>query len=147
VDTGSGLSYHTRITAHELVSILRSAAGFEPDGDTALSQAWLNSLSVAGTDGTLSGRFRAGDVRGRIRGKTGTLSTAIALSVILDVDPQRPLAFSLVTNGDAPLSKGYVRRAHEQVVGLLCRYLARTRKFDPTAPAAAPQEATPELPP
>jgi len=149
VDTGSGLSYHTRITAHELVSILRSAAGFEPDGDATLSQAWLNSLSVAGTDGTLSSRFRAGDVRGRIRGKTGTLSTAIALSGILDVDPQRPLAFSLITNGDAPLSKGYVRRAHEQVVGLLCRYLARTRKGAdgepvPVSPALS---APPEPPP
>jgi D-alanyl-D-alanine carboxypeptidase/D-alanyl-D-alanine-endopeptidase (penicillin-binding protein 4) len=149
VDTGSGLSYHTRITTHELVSILRSAAGFEPDGDTAVSQAWLNSLSVAGTDGTLSSRFRAGDVRGRIRGKTGTLSTAIALSGILDFDPQRPLAFSLVTNGDAPLSKGYVRRAHEQVVGLLCRYLARTRKPDGTTPVVptTPPLESPELPP
>jgi D-alanyl-D-alanine carboxypeptidase len=147
VDTGSGLSYHTRITAHELVSILRSAAGFDPDGDSALSQAWLSSLSVAGTDGTLSSRFRAGDVRGRIRGKTGTLSNAIALSGILDFDPQRPLAFSLVTNGDAPLSKGYVRRAHEQVVALLCHYLARTRKpGDGAAPLPAVQPPL-ELPP
>jgi PBP4 family serine-type D-alanyl-D-alanine carboxypeptidase len=151
VDTGSGLSYHTRITAHELVSILRSAAGFGPDGDSALSHAWLASLSVAGTDGTLSSRFRAGDVRGRIRGKTGTLSTAIALSGILDVDPQRPLAFSLVTNGDAPLSKGYVRRAHEQVVGLLCRYLTRTQKTTelpvlPPGQHAPPAQPGPPIP-
>ncbi|HSS03074.1 MAG TPA: D-alanyl-D-alanine carboxypeptidase, partial [Kofleriaceae bacterium] len=149
VDTGSGLSYHTRISAHELVSILRSAAGFEPDGDSALSQAWLSSLSVAGTDGTLSSRFRAGELRGHVRGKTGTLSNAIALSGILDFDPQRPLAFSLVTNGDAPLSKGYVRRAHEQVVGLLCRYLARTRKPDAAGPPPppVPQELPAEPPP
>src|SRR4029079_12410654 len=38
-DTGWGLSSHTRITAHELVAILRSAAGFEPDGDATVSQA------------------------------------------------------------------------------------------------------------
>jgi D-alanyl-D-alanine carboxypeptidase/D-alanyl-D-alanine-endopeptidase (penicillin-binding protein 4) len=141
VDTGSGLSYRTRITAHELVAILRSAAGFAPDGDAALSHAWLDSLSIAGTDGTLSSRFRASEMRGRIRGKTGTLATAIALSGILDVDPQRPLAFSLVTNGDTPLSKGYVRRAHEQVVALLCRYLARTQK-----PGDAPAIPLPPLP-
>ncbi|TMQ12503.1 MAG: D-alanyl-D-alanine carboxypeptidase/D-alanyl-D-alanine-endopeptidase [Deltaproteobacteria bacterium] len=128
VDTGSGLSYRTRITAHELVSIVRSAAGFVPDSDAAQSRAWLDSLSVGGTDGTLSSRFRSGDVRGRLRGKTGTMSTAIALSGVLEVDPQRPLAFSLVTNGDSPLSSRYVRRAHEQLVGLLCRYLAVTRK-------------------
>jgi len=137
VDTGSGLSYHTRITTHELVSIVRSAAGYAADGDPALSHAWLDSLSIAGTDGTLSHRFQAGDVRGRIRGKTGTLSTVIALSGVLDIDPQRPLAFSLVTNGDSPLSPRYIRRAHEQVVGLLCRYLARTRK-----PTSAPAPAT-----
>jgi D-alanyl-D-alanine carboxypeptidase/D-alanyl-D-alanine-endopeptidase (penicillin-binding protein 4) len=145
VDTGSGLSYHTRITAHELVSIVRSAAGFAPDGDAALSHAWLDSLSIAGTDGTLSSRFRAGDVRGRIRGKTGTLSTVIALSGVLDVDPDRPLAFSLVTNGDTPLSARFVRRTHEQLVGLLCRYLARTRKPVPAAPRATPQ--APPAPP
>jgi serine-type D-Ala-D-Ala carboxypeptidase/endopeptidase (penicillin-binding protein 4) len=142
VDTGSGLSYHTRITTHELVSIVRSAAGFAPDGDAALSHAWLDSLSIAGTDGTLSGRFRAGDVRGRIRGKTGTLSTAIALSGVLDIDPARPLAFSLVTNGDTPLSARYIRRAHEQLIGLLCRYLRKTQKApDPAAPAVAPPPA------
>jgi D-alanyl-D-alanine carboxypeptidase/D-alanyl-D-alanine-endopeptidase (penicillin-binding protein 4) len=152
VDTGSGLSYHTRITAHELVSIVRSAAGFASGaagagpGDAALARAWLDSLSIAGTDGTLSHRFRGGDVRGRIRGKTGTLSTAIALSGVLDVDPQRPLAFSLVTNGDTPLSKAYVRRAHEQVVALLCRYLARTQKapIAPVLPVVTPAPTEPD---
>jgi D-alanyl-D-alanine carboxypeptidase/D-alanyl-D-alanine-endopeptidase (penicillin-binding protein 4) len=149
VDTGSGLSYHTRITPHELVSIVRSAAGFTADGDAALSQAWLDSLSIAGTDGTLSGRFRAGDVRGRIRGKTGTLSTVVALSGVLDIDPQRPLAFSLVTNGDTPLSTRYIRRAHEQLVSLICRYAARSQKPSsgaavvPAVPAHAPPAATP----
>ncbi|HEU4728128.1 MAG TPA: D-alanyl-D-alanine carboxypeptidase/D-alanyl-D-alanine-endopeptidase [Kofleriaceae bacterium] len=144
VDTGSGLSYHTRITPHELVSIVRSAAGFAPDGDAQLARAWLDSLSIAGTDGTLSSRFRAGDVRGRIRGKTGTLSTVIALSGVLDVDPGRPLAFSLVTNGDTPLSPRYVRRAHEQVLSLLCRY-AKSAQQTP-APSVATDAAPPVSP-
>jgi len=135
VDTGSGLSYHTRITAHELVSIVRSAAGFAPDGDATLAHAWLDSLSISGTDGTLTNRFRAGGVRGKLHAKTGTLSTVIALSGILDVDPQRPLAFSLVTNGDTPLSARYVRGIHEQLVGLLCRYLNKTQKAAPATPA------------
>jgi serine-type D-Ala-D-Ala carboxypeptidase/endopeptidase (penicillin-binding protein 4) len=143
VDTGSGLSYQTRITPQELVSIVRSAGGFTSDPDE-LSDAWLDSLSIAGTDGTLSTRFRTGDIRGKIRGKTGTLSTSIALSGILDLDPQRPLAFALVTNATTTLSKGHVRKAHDQVIGLLCRYLARTRPRDEQRtvagePAAAPQ--------
>lgn len=143
VDSGSGLSYRTRISPHELVSIVRSAGGFTPDGDAALAKAWLDSLSIAGTDGTLSSRFRGGEIRGRIRGKTGTLSTVIALSGVLDTDPQRPLAFSLVTNGDGPLSPRYVRYAHEQLVSLLCRYLARTRKTPGPAPAHVPLAAPP----
>ncbi|MGE5186770.1 MAG: D-alanyl-D-alanine carboxypeptidase/D-alanyl-D-alanine-endopeptidase [Acidobacteriota bacterium] len=143
VDTGSGLSYHTRISPHELVQIVRSAAGFAPDSDQATAHAWLASLSIGGTDGTLTRRFRDAFTRGRLHGKTGTLSTVIALSGVLEVDPARPLAFSIITNGDRPLAKRYVRKAHEQVVGLICKYLARTAKTPPAAaafvtPAAAP---------
>jgi len=136
VDTGSGLSYQTKITPHELVSVVRGAAGFLPESDPALARAWLDSLSVSGTDGTLSRRFMAPDVRGRIRAKTGSLSTVIALSGLLDVDPMRPLAFSIVTNGDRPLSKGYVRKAQEQVIATICKYLAKTTKAPP--PPAQP---------
>jgi PBP4 family serine-type D-alanyl-D-alanine carboxypeptidase len=148
VDTGSGLSYRTRISAHELVSIVRSAAGYGPDSDPTLSHAWLDSLSIAGTDGTLASRFRSGDLRGRLRGKTGTLSTAIALSGVLDFDPARPLAFALVTNGQTPLSKRQVRQAHEQLIGLLRRYLATTQRTPAAAPApvAAPIPAPPASP-
>ncbi len=139
IDTGSGLSYRTQITPHELVSIVRSAGGFAGDSDVAAAKAWLHSLSVAGTDGTLMHRFRGSDIRGRIMGKTGTLATAIALSGVLEVDPQRPLAFSLVTNTDVPLSKPIIRRAHEQVIAELCKYLAKTSsRLAPIPPHVAP---------
>jgi D-alanyl-D-alanine carboxypeptidase/D-alanyl-D-alanine-endopeptidase (penicillin-binding protein 4) len=150
VDTGSGLSYQTRISPRELVSIVRSAGGYG-DVDPALSRAWLDSLSVGGTDGTLGHRFRAPDVRGRLRGKTGSLSTAIALSGLLDIDPSRPLAFSIVTNTDRPLTKPYVRKAHEQLVTLVCKYLERTAKKGASGsglPASGvPETAGHEAPP
>jgi D-alanyl-D-alanine carboxypeptidase len=146
IDTGSGLSYRTQISPQELVSVVRSAAGFVP-GDTSrpAAEAWLHSLSVAGTDGTLARRFRGTSAAGRIFGKTGTLSTSIALSGVLDLDPQRPLAFALVTNSDAPLPSRYVRRAHELVLGEICKYLARTSPPLAAAPArpAAPAPAAP----
>jgi serine-type D-Ala-D-Ala carboxypeptidase/endopeptidase (penicillin-binding protein 4) len=146
LDTGSGLSYRTQITPHELVSVVRSAGGFGTDTDPEASRAWLHSLSVGGMDGTLQFRFREGDVRGRVIAKTGSLSTVIALSGILDIDPQRPLAFSLVTNTDTPLEKYYVRKAHEQVVGAICQYITRTTTR-PTKPAApAPNVAAPANP-
>jgi len=140
VDTGSGLSYRTRITPHELVSIFRNAAGFTDDVAPDTAHAWLDSLSIAGTDGTLVHRFQKSELRGHIHGKTGSLSTVIALSGVLDIDPLRPLVFSIVTNGDRPLSKGYIRRAHEQVIGLLSKYIEKTTKT--VMPAPKPEPAT-----
>ena len=158
LDTGSGLSYNTQISSQELVSIVRSAAGFVPD-DTSrpAADAWLHSLSIAGTDGTLANRFRGTNAAGRILGKTGTLATVIALSGVLDIDPQRPLVFSLVTNSDAPLPLKFTRRAHELVLAEICRYLSKTSAHPPaaasppppmapTAPAPPPAPAPPAAP-
>jgi serine-type D-Ala-D-Ala carboxypeptidase/endopeptidase (penicillin-binding protein 4) len=138
IDTGSGLSYRTQLTTTDLVSIVRSAGGFNGETDARVAQAWLSSLAISATDGTLRGRFKNTNAAGRIHGKTGTLSTAIAISGILDIDPARPLAFSLVTNADAPLSKVLVRRAHEQVVGEICKYLSKTSKTTPIQTHVAP---------
>lgn len=147
IDTGSGLSYKTLITPTELVRIIRAAGGFmehatptdEPD---AIAQAWLDSLAIAGHDGTLRSRVRNADMRARIRGKTGTLSTVIAMSGIVEIDPTHPLAFALVTNTDTPLSKRNVRRAHDQVMSTLCKYLAKTTKATASTPAPAEPELT-----
>jgi serine-type D-Ala-D-Ala carboxypeptidase/endopeptidase (penicillin-binding protein 4) len=143
LDTGSGLSYRTEISARALVSVIRGAGGFQTN-DTDVARAWRHSLAIAGRDGTLKHRFRASSLGGRVIGKTGTLSTVIALSGILDVDPQRPLAFALVTNTDTPLSKRLVRSAHEQVIREISAYVEKT-----AARIVAPQpsdEAAPELP-
>ena len=137
VDTGSGLSYRTRISPTELVSIVRSAAGYSADSDPALGKAWLDSLAIARTDGTLRHRMRGRDLDVRVRGKTGTLSTVIAVSGLLDLDPDHPLVFALVTNTKRPLAKGAVRRAHDQVLGALCHYVAATQKA-PNALVAPP---------
>ena len=140
VDTGSGLSYRTKISPTELVSIVRSAAGYAQDSDPTLGAAWTSSLSIAGTDGTLRHRVRGAEIAARVRGKTGTLSTAIAMSGLVDVDPDHPLAFALVTNTKRPLSKAAVRKAHDQVIGALCTYVAKTSKANPlvATPTAAP---------
>jgi D-alanyl-D-alanine carboxypeptidase/D-alanyl-D-alanine-endopeptidase (penicillin-binding protein 4) len=145
IDTGSGLSYRTRLSPEQLVAVVRGAGGFaEDDHDPALHQAWLDSLSIGGTDGTLGRRFRGHDLRGHLRGKTGTLSNVIALSGVLDVDPTRPLVFSIVSNGHSPGAKNSVRAAHEQVLGVLCRYLAASH---PAGTVAAPADAAAAVPP
>jgi len=148
LDSGSGLSYFSRVTTRDLVSIIRSAAGFADIADTKLTTAWVDSLAVSGTDGTLAGRLRTPEMRGRIHAKTGTLSTAIALSGVLDADPDRPLAFSIVTNGDRPLRKDRVRKAHDQIVAALYNYIVKTAKVAiqplPLPPADVDHSIVPE---
>ncbi len=147
LDTGSGLSYRTQISSKELVSVVRSAAGYTKDADAITARNWRDSLSIAGTDGTLRYRFRGTDIRGgKIIGKTGTLSNVIAFSGILDLDPARPLAFSLVTNSDSALSKPITRKAHEQVIAEICKYLAKTARIPSKLPIA-PAPGTTGRPP
>jgi hypothetical protein len=52
--------------------------------------------------------------------------------------------FSIITNGDRPLSKGYIRRAHEKVIGLLSKYIEKTTKT--VVPAPKPEPATTTAP-
>jgi D-alanyl-D-alanine carboxypeptidase/D-alanyl-D-alanine-endopeptidase (penicillin-binding protein 4) len=139
VDTGSGLSRETRFSTRQIVDVLRIAAGYAaaPDGpDPARAKAYFESLSVAASDGTLRARFKGTPIAAHLRGKTGTLRDVVALAGILDVDPARPLAFALVTNGHPESLKVRVKKAHEQLVGLLCDYVHATG-----TPAAAPVAA------
>ncbi len=150
LDTGSGRHRIAPASPQELVSVVRAAGGYAPGSDENVAKAWVGSLSIAGTDGTLRHRFRVPDIQGHIRGKTGTLSTAIALTGILDIDAARPLAFSIVTNTFRPLKKAYVRKAHEQLVGLLAKYVAATAKPLTLTPGPTPTTisapTTPPLP-
>ncbi len=138
VDTGSGLSRQTQLSARNIAEVLRVAGGFVDKREHDPShRLWLDSLAFADgsvRDGTLRGRFRAGLV-GRLRGKTGTLSTSIALSGVLEADPEHPLVFSIVTNGSSPLPKGRVRAGHDRIIALLGQYL--TRRAGSRVPASA----------
>jgi len=142
VDTGSGLSYRTQFSPRQIVSVVRAASGLvsrdgeDPAHAAACADAWKTSLAVGGVDGTLRGRFRSTGLRGRVHGKTGTLSTVIALSGLLEGPNGRTLAFSLVTNGHTPSRKNHIRRAHEDVLVVLDRYLAGLAKSEPGAEAS-----------
>ena len=66
IDNGSGLSRSAKIDAKSLATMLDHA--YERYG-----QRWMNTLSVAGVDGTIKKRFRGTIVRNRAWMKTGTL--------------------------------------------------------------------------
>ena len=90
---GSGLSRHTLVAPRAVIKLLKYMAASPRFG------AYLDSLPVAGGDGTLAERFRGSPGRGRIRAKTGTMEHVNALAGYLELPSGERLAFSIMGNG------------------------------------------------
>jgi D-alanyl-D-alanine carboxypeptidase/D-alanyl-D-alanine-endopeptidase (penicillin-binding protein 4) len=137
IDTGSGLSYKTELSARQVVAVLRAGLGLEEATllrDQPVQDAYRRSLAIGGVDGTIRKRFKTLDAT--VLGKTGTLARVVSIAGVIDVDG-RQLVFSLITNGHAPHWKGRVRDGHERLVGLLCEYLHKLPPEDSGLPAVA----------
>jgi D-alanyl-D-alanine carboxypeptidase/D-alanyl-D-alanine-endopeptidase (penicillin-binding protein 4) len=127
---------------------LFEAAAFGGDrGDV-----FIDSLAIAGVDGTLRGRFRGSPVEGRFRGKTGTLNGVISLSGFVSIGDGDTVSFAIVTNGHRHRRRMGVRFEHSAMVKAMMRYLeARraARQQVPVAPsvgaAAGPEAIAPAL--
>ncbi|MEP6705332.1 MAG: D-alanyl-D-alanine carboxypeptidase/D-alanyl-D-alanine-endopeptidase [Acidobacteriota bacterium] len=91
---GSGLSRHNLITPAAVVQ-LYSYMGRR----SRFSQAWRDSLTIGGVDGTLRNRFKGTKAAGNVRGKTGTIDQVSALSGYVKTAGGEELAFSMVVNG------------------------------------------------
>jgi serine-type D-Ala-D-Ala carboxypeptidase/endopeptidase (penicillin-binding protein 4) len=65
---GSGLSRHNLITPEAVVQLYTYMGR-----QSRYSQAWRDSLTIGGVDGTLANRFRGTKAAGNVRGKTGTI--------------------------------------------------------------------------
>ena len=101
---GSGLSGLDRLTAAAVVALLE--AGLE-SGE--LRDAFLQSLPVAGVDGTLEDRLRARPARGQVIAKTGTTRLASALSGFV----RDRYVFAVIQNG-RPISTYWARIAQDR---------------------------------
>ena len=94
-DGGSGLSRENRVSASAMVAVL-AAAYHGPHADVM-----LESLSVAGTDGTLKNRFgepSMQSLRGRVFGKSGYVNNVSTLSGYLHGRDGKWYAFSVLVN-------------------------------------------------
>ncbi len=90
------MSMDDRIAPRALAKLL-AYASHQPWG-----AAWRETLPVAGVDGTLSGRFKASPLKGRVFAKTGTLNESNALSGYITNANGKSLAFSVMVNGHKP---------------------------------------------
>jgi D-alanyl-D-alanine carboxypeptidase/D-alanyl-D-alanine-endopeptidase (penicillin-binding protein 4) len=109
---GSGLSKGDRLSARQILGVLRRAAN-QPYG-------WFyrHALPLAGVSGTLTDRMRAGPAFRNALAKTGTLNGASALSGFVTARNGHHLAFSIVMNRhdiDIPAA----HRLQDRIVQLL----------------------------
>ncbi len=91
---GSGLSRHNLITPASVVQVYTYMAK-----QSRYSQAWRESLTIGGVDGTLRNRFRGTRATNNVRGKTGTIDQVSALSGYVKTASGEELVFSMVVNG------------------------------------------------
>jgi D-alanyl-D-alanine carboxypeptidase/D-alanyl-D-alanine-endopeptidase (penicillin-binding protein 4) len=95
---GSGLSRGNRASPASIVrllSVMYRSDDYDP---------FVDSLPIAGQDGTLFDRMRRGAARWRCRGKTGTLSNVSALSGYCEAESGDNYAYSILMNGVYPTS-------------------------------------------
>ena len=92
---GSGLSRNSLATPQSVAGVLLYAA----------RQPWgldfASTLAVAGEDGTMENRMKGTAAAGRVRAKTGTINSAVALSGYATSLGGRRLVFSLFGNNYA----------------------------------------------
>ena len=91
-DEGSGLSRNNLTTAAATVAVLQYMAGGRNAED------FINTLPIAGVDGTLRRRMKNTAAAGNVRAKTGTLRWANSLSGYVTSGAGERLAFSLMLN-------------------------------------------------
>ena len=93
VDDGSGLSRKNRLNAAAVTDLLLWV--IQPQRPEA--KTFVDSLSVAGVDGTMDDRFEQEPYRGHIKAKTGTIAGVSTLSGYIEV-PGDVIAFSMLMN-------------------------------------------------
>ncbi|HET7538336.1 MAG TPA: D-alanyl-D-alanine carboxypeptidase/D-alanyl-D-alanine-endopeptidase [Polyangiaceae bacterium] len=120
ISNGSGLFDANRVSAHTLVSTLRSVYR-----DPRSSRVFVEQLAIGGVDGTLKHRFAAFKKTRAIRAKTGTLDQVIALSgYVFRPDGSSPVAFALIVSGISG-KHAEVRKRMDDVVSSVARELSR----------------------
>ncbi|MGB0715888.1 MAG: D-alanyl-D-alanine carboxypeptidase/D-alanyl-D-alanine endopeptidase [Phycisphaerae bacterium] len=108
---GSGLSRDNRATAEQLCQLLAFAH------KRPYAQTVIDSLAVAGVDGTLRRQMR--EQKGRVVAKTGTMTGIRTLSgYILSKSGERKLAFAIMFN-DFPGSTTPYREIQDEFCGVL----------------------------
>lgn len=121
---GSGLSREDRVTAEQLTGLLAAVLELE----AAPRSAFLDSLAVSGTSGSLVGRMSGPELRGRVRAKTGWISGAGSLSGYVETSDGELLCFSILVQ--YPKVAGLNKHCWKPMQDDICAQLAAWRRAD-----------------
>jgi serine-type D-Ala-D-Ala carboxypeptidase/endopeptidase (penicillin-binding protein 4) len=111
---GSGLSYQDRVTPEALVQLLFTM------GRRAQTPSYMDSLAIAGVDGTLAKRMRGTAAAGNAHAKTGTLNIAECLSGYVYSADGRLVGYSILVNSGF-VNWAETTRAEDAIVVALAR--------------------------
>lgn len=89
---GSGLSRYNLVSPRNLLTILKYMHGHKD------SQVFIDSLPIAGVDGTLKKRMKGTAAEGNLRAKTGYIGWVRSLSGYVTTKSGEPLVFSILMN-------------------------------------------------
>jgi serine-type D-Ala-D-Ala carboxypeptidase/endopeptidase (penicillin-binding protein 4) len=106
---GSGLSPKNRLTAAALIGLLVAAWN-----NPVIRPAFVQSLPIAGVNGTLEDRMEAPPARGAVLAKTGSTAESSALSGYV----RGRFAFAVLQNG-RPVWHYWARRAQDRFAAVL----------------------------
>lgn len=110
---GSGLTYGNMASPADVVKLLDEVR------EEKFGEAFVDSLPVAGVDGTLGSRMRGSAAQGNCHAKTGTLTGVSALSGYCFNSNGRKFAFSILMNGVYDLSSAH--RGQDRIAALVAR--------------------------
>jgi len=110
---GSGLTHGNESSPADVVKLLARVRGKD------FGDAFIDSLPVAGVDGTLADRMRGSAAQGNCHAKTGTLTGVSALSGYCFNSNGRKFAFSILMNGVSDLSAAH--RGQDRIAALVAR--------------------------
>jgi D-alanyl-D-alanine carboxypeptidase/D-alanyl-D-alanine-endopeptidase (penicillin-binding protein 4) len=122
-----------------------STSGRMPDA-TTVADDFINSLPVAGVDGTLRRRMKGTPAEGNVRAKTGTLRWANALSGYVTSAAGERLVFSVMLNRNAP-PPGRNGRGELDAIAVMLAGLAARTDASPDCQTREIQPVSPDQPP
>lgn len=99
---GSGISRYDLVSPEQILALLNQAYH-----DPSLSDLLVNSLPIAGIDGTLKGRMMTPDLKGNVFAKTGSMTGVSALSGYIKTQKGHTLIFVMLINNFLGPQKPY----------------------------------------